>query len=148
GTALPPYYGSFMQEFTWKNVRLSFLLSYKFGHYFQKSTISYSSLFSSWSGHSDYERRWQKPGDEQHTDVPSMVYPLASNRDRFYASSSANILDGALLRLQDIGLDYRTETKLFSRQVRAVVFFKANRSEEHTSELQSRENLVCRLLLE
>lgn len=126
GTALPPYYGSFMQEFTWKNVRLSFLLSYKFGHYFQKSTISYSSLFSSWSGHSDYERRWQKPGDEQHTDVPSMVYPLASNRDRFYASSSANILDGALLRLQDIGLDYRTETKLFSRQVRAVVFFKAN----------------------
>src|SRR5690606_41720225 len=25
---------------------------------------------------------------------------------------------------------------------------KANRSEEHTSELQSRENLVCRLLLE
>src|SRR5690606_16137834 len=26
--------------------------------------------------------------------------------------------------------------------------FKDNRSEEHTSELQSRENLVCRLLLE
>src|SRR5690606_41133610 len=29
-----------------------------------------------------------------------------------------------------------------------VVFFGAMRSEEHTSELQSRENLVCRLLLE
>src|SRR5690606_39797586 len=27
-------------------------------------------------------------------------------------------------------------------------FFKITRSEEHTSELQSRENLVCRLLLE
>src|SRR5690606_40599745 len=27
-------------------------------------------------------------------------------------------------------------------------FFKGKRSEEHTSELQSRENLVCRLLLE
>src|SRR5690606_39506479 len=27
-------------------------------------------------------------------------------------------------------------------------FFPADRSEEHTSELQSRENLVCRLLLE
>src|SRR5436309_11911366 len=26
--------------------------------------------------------------------------------------------------------------------------FQGNRSEEHTSELQSRENLVCRLLLE
>src|SRR5207302_3871065 len=29
-----------------------------------------------------------------------------------------------------------------------VVFGEALRSEEHTSELQSRENLVCRLLLE
>src|SRR5690606_15668072 len=35
--------------------------------------------------------------------------------------------------------------------LRAVLFaaaFGAERSEEHTSELQSRENLVCRLLLE
>src|SRR5690606_39452725 len=30
----------------------------------------------------------------------------------------------------------------------ATVRTAANRSEEHTSELQSRENLVCRLLLE
>src|SRR5690606_39928456 len=29
-----------------------------------------------------------------------------------------------------------------------VTFLEAVRSEEHTSELQSRENLVCRLLLE
>src|SRR5690606_41141448 len=35
---------------------------------------------------------------------------------------------------------------LLSHQVGA--FFGAWRSEEHTSELQSRENLVCRLLLE
>src|SRR5690606_39549362 len=30
----------------------------------------------------------------------------------------------------------------------AAALFGATRSEEHTSELQSRENLVCRLLLE
>src|SRR5690606_41875017 len=30
----------------------------------------------------------------------------------------------------------------------ATGFYVADRSEEHTSELQSRENLVCRLLLE
>src|SRR5207302_11088297 len=30
----------------------------------------------------------------------------------------------------------------------AKAFIVSNRSEEHTSELQSRENLVCRLLLE
>src|SRR5690606_40888777 len=32
--------------------------------------------------------------------------------------------------------------------VLGVALFRRKRSEEHTSELQSRENLVCRLLLE
>src|SRR5690606_39567489 len=35
-----------------------------------------------------------------------------------------------------------------SRGRAAAVRFRVARSEEHTSELQSRENLVCRLLLE
>src|SRR6266511_6094986 len=36
--------------------------------------------------------------------------------------------------------------RLFSAEERRLAF--VDRSEEHTSELQSRENLVCRLLLE
>src|SRR5690606_40518598 len=43
-----------------------------------------------------------------------------------------NIMEGIFLRLMAL---YNTA-------------FSPNRSEEHTSELQSRENLVCRLLLE
>src|SRR5690606_40343230 len=35
-----------------------------------------------------------------------------------------------------------------ARYMRFVSMLRASRSEEHTSELQSRENLVCRLLLE
>src|SRR2546422_5398632 len=35
-----------------------------------------------------------------------------------------------------------------SASVQAIASWKANRSEEHTSELQSRLHLVCRLLLE
>src|SRR5690606_41245063 len=34
------------------------------------------------------------------------------------------------------------------RSLAAAIQFRGSRSEEHTSELQSRENLVCRLLLE
>src|SRR5690606_41394319 len=34
------------------------------------------------------------------------------------------------------------------QETEAVATYQATRSEEHTSELQSRENLVCRLLLE
>src|SRR5690606_39952777 len=36
----------------------------------------------------------------------------------------------------------------FAAQVEQKEIDKSSRSEEHTSELQSRENLVCRLLLE
>src|SRR5690606_40608782 len=35
---------------------------------------------------------------------------------------------------------------IFGRRVRALSRVSQDRSEEHTSELQSRENLVCRLL--
>src|SRR5690606_37694276 len=43
-----------------------------------------------------------------------------------------------------------TDAKLsgFQAAYGTVLFFEDQRSEEHTSELQSRENLVCRLLLE
>src|SRR5690606_39664349 len=40
----------------------------------------------------------------------------------------------------------RVDIELINEQVK--LFYSEFRSEEHTSELQSRENLVCRLLLE
>src|SRR5690606_41904349 len=44
----------------------------------------------------------------------------------------------------------REKTLVLSRQFSDQLFLRCHlrRSEEHTSELQSRENLVCRLLLE
>src|SRR2546429_3850463 len=41
-----------------------------------------------------------------------------------------------------------TEIDLIARQGDLVTFVEVKRSEEHTSELQSRLHLVCRLLLE
>src|SRR5207302_5285656 len=43
------------------------------------------------------------------------------------------------------GLDRAAERQA---RVRSIGLLRRGRSEEHTSELQSRENLVCRLLLE
>src|SRR5439155_11443547 len=50
------------------------------------------------------------------------------------------------IELQVLLLPANLEARLFDRV--AVLLQRAHRSEEHTSELQSRGHLVCRLLLE
>ena len=106
GSALPPSYGFFRNSVQWKGWQCYFSIAYKMGHYFQKPSIAYTGLFGGNGGHADYYRRWQQPGDENHTDVPSMVYPANSDRDQFYLLSEANTRKGDLVRLQDVRLSY------------------------------------------
>src|SRR5690606_39392635 len=56
-------------------------------------------------------------------------------------SSYDSLLEAGRARLQE-------DPGLFDREIAAGDPSDPARSEEHTSELQSRENLVCRLLLE
>src|SRR3712207_7184729 len=53
---------------------------------------------------------------------------------------------GMSLRPQEIGVHVRRQLQDLHDRLRRVL--AAERSEEHTSELQSRQYLVCRLLLE
>lgn len=106
GSGLPPYYGFFRNNFSWNNIDLSFSFSYKFGAYFRKETINYTSLFNGWASHSDFTKRWMQPGDEHYTSVPSMVYPSAGGRESFYGNSEANIEKSDLVRFQDLRLGY------------------------------------------
>src|SRR5690606_5138428 len=59
-------------------------------------------------------------------------------------SVAADMFDEIIIR-QDKHLRGRTDTEIIAMLDAGI---KMRRSEEHTSELQSRENLVCRLLLE
>ncbi|AIM39102.1 hypothetical protein KO02_22255 [Sphingobacterium sp. ML3W] len=106
GSALPSHYGFFRGMVGWKRFQFTFSINYKFGHYFRKSTIGYAGLFNGSAGHGDYYDRWQNPGDELWTEVPSMLYPANGNRDNFYKYSEANVLKGDIIRLQDIRLTY------------------------------------------
>jgi len=116
GPANPPMFGSLRNEFYRKQWGLSFNIVYKFGYYFRRSSIDYSDLFGEVSpGHRDYERRWQHPGDEQYTYVPSMVYPKNPTRDNFYSNSEPLIEKGDHVRLQDIQLSYDLQKKSFPR---------------------------------
>lgn len=106
GPALPRFFGSVGNTVSFKNIELTLRLTGKFGYYISRSSINYSNLFGSRDGHPDYDLRWQKPGDEAFTNVPSMVYPAVSNRDAFYNHSELFKDKGDHVRLQYITLAY------------------------------------------
>ncbi|HVB04214.1 MAG TPA: SusC/RagA family TonB-linked outer membrane protein [Chitinophagaceae bacterium] len=106
GPARPTVYGSLRNSFSWKGFSLSANISFEFGYYFRKSSINYTQLLSGQGGNPDFDKRWQKPGDEKYTNVPSMPAQINSNRDLFYLYSQALVEKGDNIRLQDISLSY------------------------------------------
>src|SRR5699024_12036064 len=62
------------------------------------------------------------------------------------SSGDPEQVDAALRRLWQFRVPFQARHVLAGRQ--AVLHLRDHRSEEHTSELQSRFDLVCRLLLE
>jgi TonB-linked SusC/RagA family outer membrane protein len=108
GSSVPLYFGFLGNTVSWKGFSLSANINYRLKFYYRKPTINYSSLVLG-QAHSDYSSRWQKPGDEATTNVPSFTYPLNSNRDEFYTNSEINVLRGDNIRLQDISLQYNLQ---------------------------------------
>lgn len=108
GSNVPLYFGNFMNTISWKQFSLSFNITYKFDYYFRKPGINYSGLFA-WTtdaGSAEYGNRWQKPGDEKLTNVPSLSYPANSQRDLFYTNSEVNFEKADNIRLRDVRLQY------------------------------------------
>lgn len=109
GSATPTFFGSFRNTFTWKKINLSINITYKGGYYFKRSTIRHADLVNGIStGHDDFVRRWQKPGDEAITDIPSFLLPVNVSRDNFFSNSSSVIEKGDHIRFKDLRLSYAT----------------------------------------
>lgn len=116
GSALPTVYGSLINSWSYKNFKLDVGISYKLGYWFRRNSINYTNLYNSWIGHSDYSERWQKPGDELYTKIPSMAYGSNANRDTFYKGSSVLVEKGDHVRLQYINLAYQLKNKFNNPQ--------------------------------
>lgn len=106
GNAVPHFFGALRNDFRYKNIQMSFNIRFKAGYFFRKPSLNYNDLFKTGKGISEFQNRWQKPGDQSNTNVPSMVYPAVSTRDIFYTNSVVNVLNGSSLRLDDIRLSY------------------------------------------
>lgn len=124
GSALPTVYGSLGNTISYGNWQLTVRLLYKFGYYFRNNALSDLSLYSGSIASGQYSRRWQQPGDEVHTNVPSVAYPYNSRRDSFYGGSEVNVEKGDHIRLQYITLGYDLDKrKLRGLPVDAIHFF-------------------------
>ncbi|MFT3701206.1 MAG: SusC/RagA family TonB-linked outer membrane protein [Agriterribacter sp.] len=105
GNRQPLLYGALRNTITAGNFTLSFTLSYKFKYYLRRPSLDYQS-FAYWTAHADYAKRWQKPGDERNTNVPSFVYPIDPQRESFYTNASILVEKADNIRLEDINLSY------------------------------------------
>jgi TonB-linked SusC/RagA family outer membrane protein len=116
GSAVPQVYGYFRNTFSYRQFTLSANIAYKFDYYFIRPAVQYDALISGWDAStSDYARRWQVPGDEKHTNVPSFTYPTNSQRDQFYQQAVVNVEKGDNIRLQDVRLSYDADQKAWKK---------------------------------
>lgn len=115
GSATPQKFGAVRNTFSYRGVSISFNLSYRYDYYFRRSSISYLGLYGGVVGHADYYQRWQKPGDEMHTFVPSADYPVDSRRDQFFRDADVLVERGDHIRLQDINLSYSISNAVMER---------------------------------
>lgn len=106
GSSRPTLFGSVRNTFTWKSISLSAGIVYRTGYSFRKTTVNYYNVLNGSNGHGDFSLRWQKPGDEAYTQVPSMPATAFSRNDGIYLSSDLLALKGDHIRFQDISLSY------------------------------------------
>lgn len=111
GTASPKYFGSVLNSFNYQNFELSVNISYKLDYYFRRKNVFLGEYSNVLTYYMDYEKRWQKPGDELITRVPALFYPASSAMTSFYRNSSDVVERGDHIRIQDVRLSYALSTK-------------------------------------
>jgi TonB-linked SusC/RagA family outer membrane protein len=125
GSSRPLYFGILNNFISYKNMVLSLSLGYKLGYFLRRPSINYTDLYNSGNGHNDYYKRWQKPGDEEQTNVPAMTYPL-NRADAFYTNSEVLVEPGDHIKLNDIRFQYAFNMKKSSSIKNLTLHFYVN----------------------
>lgn len=113
GPSVPPFFGALGNQLNYKKWSLSFNILYKLGHYFRRNSF----VFGINSNHADYALRWQQPGDELRTHVPSLPTAVNSSRNSFYANSEILVEKASHIRLQYVNVAYHIKHRLLNGDV-------------------------------
>ncbi|GGH28843.1 SusC/RagA family TonB-linked outer membrane protein [Sphingobacterium alkalisoli] len=139
GVTVPPLYGSLRNEFSWKGISISALLTFKSNFVFRRKSIDPSSITDAHQNyHLDYLDRWLMPGDENLTNVPARMSTYDSYRAQSYSFSEILVTRGDFIRLQDLNVSYTfsesalkkagfNNLRLFAYARNIGVLWKANR---------------------
>lgn len=102
-----PIFGGFQNVITYKQFTLSSLITYKFGHIFQE-VLAYKNPRNTSANvfHKDVENRWQNPGDEEITNIPSYTENFSFVDSDLFTNSNLFIHDASYVRLRDVTLGY------------------------------------------
>lgn len=128
GPARPTSFGAIRNSLTYKNLSVSFNITYRLGHYYRMNSVKYTPILRGEMGHGDYSRRWQSPGDELFTQIPSRPEIANLARDDFHAFSESLVRKADNIRLQDIRISYslRKQDMAFLPFRNAELFSYAN----------------------
>lgn len=107
GSALPLNTVFLRNNVSWKGFMLSMNITGRFDYYFREPAIDITGYPPTLNA--DYYNRWQKPGDEVSTDIPSIYYPVSngSQRNQFYQFASNHVKKADNIRVQDVSLSYQ-----------------------------------------
>jgi len=106
GSIRPTTFGSLRNTFSYKDLSISFSIAYRLGYVFRKNSVVYGNNLGLASNNGDYALRWNNPGDEQNTQVPSLPTSVNNNRDLFYRYADVLVDRADNIRLQDIRAEY------------------------------------------
>lgn len=114
GTRVPPYFGSFINSFSWKGFTLTPIITFELGHVMRLPTTYLRTVTPI---NSDIDKRWRKPGDEAFTDLPGL-YPNMNEpfaRRQFYASANNKVASASFIRLSNLSLTYTVPRSVTGR---------------------------------
>lgn len=106
GSGRPTNFGAIRNTFGYRGWNLSVNISYRLGYYIRNGGVNYDNLNRGEWVHANYETRWRNLGDELATQIPSDPGRADGLRNLVYLGSSALVMKGDHIRLQDIRLAY------------------------------------------
>ena len=118
GTTTPKYYGSWVNNFSYKNFYVRTLVTYKLGHVFRnRNILDYrnSVPFVTANVHAGFEDRWQNPGDENTTSIPRVptlrneIYNLGYS---YYANGDQFVDSASHIRFKEIIVGYNLDANI------------------------------------